>query len=191
MFRRFHTVLLLLFFSSRSLSLRMSGPSGGFQAPRGRASQKSSGASSGQAATLASPSTVPRSPLRGARTPNIFAAFAEDGKEAEDVPVATGATFPVSSPFYSNWFSKNMPAGKLSDLPLEPLFPFLPSGNGSLLREALGFQSFVDSGRGAPDSAYTGPMDAVLSQLRLRQDFDVNMFKVSSFLMMVLVRSML
>jgi len=71
----------------------MSGSSGGFQAPRGRASQKSSGASSGQAATLASPSTVPRSPLRGARTPNIFAAFAEDGKEAEDVPVATGATF--------------------------------------------------------------------------------------------------
>jgi len=120
----------------------MSGPSGGGHAPRGRASQKSSGASSGQAATLTSPSTVPRSPLRagsGALTLNIFAAFAEDGKEAEDVTVAaTGTIFPVSSPFYSSWFSKNMSSGKLSYLPLEPLFPFLPAGNGSLLREAIG-----------------------------------------------------
>ena len=53
----------ILFFSYYSflltltLSLRMSGSSGGFQAPRGRASQKSSGASSGQAATLTSPCT--------------------------------------------------------------------------------------------------------------------------------------
>jgi len=70
-----------------------------------------------------------------------------------------------------------MPAGKLSDLPLEPLFLFLPTGNGSPLREALGFQSFVDTGRGAPDTASTEPIDAVLSQLRSRQDFDFNMFQ--------------
>ena len=97
----------------------------------------------------------------------------EAGDGAED----TGIQFPATSPFFSSWFSKNMAARKFGDLPLEPLLPYLPANDGSIYREALGFQCFVDPERAAADVALTAPMDSVISQLRQLQDFDVNMFQ--------------
>ena len=150
----------------------MSG-SGGSQRPsRSRNTPNSPGASTRGA----------RSPIRIAADPpgarpsnNIFGALAQDdaGDGAED----PRTQFPATSPFFSSWFSKNMAASKFGDLPFEPLLPYLPANDGSLFREALGFQCFVDPERAAADIAFTAPMDSVLSQLRQRQDFDVNMFQ--------------
>jgi hypothetical protein len=106
---------------------------------------------------------------------NIFGALAED--EAGDGAEDPGPHFSASSPFYSSWFSKNMAARKFGDLPLEPLLEYLPADGGTLFREALGFQCYVDPERAAAYIAFTAPMDSVLSQLRQRQDFDVNMFQ--------------
>ena len=48
----------------------------------------------------------------------------------------------------------------------------------SLSRRSIpGFQSSVDPERAVADIAFTAPMESVLSQLRQRQDFDVNMFQ--------------
>ncbi len=91
---------------------------------------------------------------------NIFGVFADDGKESEKGNAAedSGASFPAHSPFFSSWFSKNLADGKFSDLPFEPLVPFLSANGGSLPREALGFQCFVDSGRPVTDTAFTAQM---------------------------------
>ena len=99
----------------------MSGSSGSQRASRSRTTPNSSGAST----------RGPRSPIRvvpdpvGARpSNNIFGALAED--EAGDGAEDPGPQFSASSPFYSSWFSKNMAARKLGDLPLEPLLEYLP-----------------------------------------------------------------
>ena len=166
--RRFHLILFYLVISSQSLSLSMSGSSGST-----RASRRSPGA----------PTRAPRSPIRGAANSgsirpsnNVFGALAEDGKDSGDAGESS-TSFPASSPFFSGWFSKHLADGKLSDLPFEPLVPYLPENDDSLLREALGFQCFVDSGRPVTDTAFTTQMESVLSKLRHRQDFDVNLFQ--------------
>ena len=95
----------------------MSGSSGST-----RASRRSPGA----------PTRAPRSPIRGAANSgsirpsnNVFGALAEDGKDSGDAG-DSGTSFPASSPFFSGWFSKHLADGKLSDLPFEPLVPYLP-----------------------------------------------------------------
>jgi hypothetical protein len=67
---------------------------------------------------------------------------------------------------------------KVDDPLSEQLLPYLPADDGSLLREALGFQNYVDPGRPVTDTAFTTQMETVLSQLRQRQDFDVNILHV-------------
>ena len=69
---------------------------------------------------------------------------------------------------------------KVDDPLSEQLLPYIPADDGSLLREALGFQNYVDPGRPVTDTAFTTQMETVLSQLRQRQDFDVNIFHVVS-----------
>ena len=59
-----------------------------------------------------------------------------------------------------------MAARKFGDVPLEPLLAYLPADEGSLFREALNFQCYVDPERAAADIAFTVPLDSVLSQLR-------------------------
>ena len=94
---------------------------------------------------------------------NMFGVFADDGKESEKGNGAedSGASFPAHSLFFSSWFSKNLADGKVSDLPFEPLVPYLSANEGSLPREALGFQCFVDSGRPVTDTAFTAQMETV------------------------------
>ncbi len=101
---------------------------------------------------------------------NIFGVFADDGKESEkgDGAEDSGASFPAHSPFFSSWFSKNLADGK---------FPYMSANEGSLPREALGFQCFVDSVRPVTDTAFTAQTETVLSQLRQLQDFDVHAFQ--------------
>ncbi len=103
-----------------------------------------------------------------ARPPSkIFGVFADDGKGSEkgDGAENSGASFPAHSPFFSSWFSKNLADGKFSDLPFEPLVPYLSANEGSPPREALGFKCFVDSVRPVTDTAFTAQTETVLSQL--------------------------
>ena len=150
----------------------MSGSSGSQRASRSRNTPTSPGASTRGAR---SPIRVVPDPVGARPSNNIFGALAED--EAGDGAEDPGPHFSASSPFYSSWFSKNMAARKFGDLPLEPLLEYLPADGGTLFREALGFQCYVDPERAAAYIAFTAPMDSVLSQLRQRQDFDVNMFQ--------------
>ena len=150
----------------------MSGSSGSQRASRSRNTPNSPGASTRGAR---SPIRVVADPVGARPSNNIFGALAED--EAGDGAEDPGPQFSASSPFFSSWFSKNMAARKFGDLPLEPLLEYLPANEGTLFREALGFQCYVDPERAAADIAFTAPMDSVLSQLRQRQDFDVNMFQ--------------
>ena len=57
------------------------------------------------------------------------------------------------------------------------MLEYLPADEGTLFREALGFQCYVDLERAAADISFTAPIDSVSSKLRQRQDFDVNMFQ--------------